>query len=44
MTIVTDHEAVAKRAEQFERKGAREMRLRTEARAVAGPEPEADDV
>jgi|AntDeeMinimDraft_5_1070356.scaffolds.fasta_scaffold02940_7 hypothetical protein len=39
MTIVTDHEAVAKRAEQLEREGAREMRLRAEARAVAGYEP-----
>jgi len=39
MTIVNDHEAVAKRAEQLEREGAREMRLRAEARAVAGYEP-----
>ena len=39
MTIVNDHEAVAKRAERLERKGAREMRLRAEARAVAGYEP-----
>ncbi|OAQ51484.1 hypothetical protein HTG_18940 [Natrinema mahii] len=39
MTMVTDHEAVLKRAEQLERKGAREMRLRAEARAVAGYEP-----
>jgi len=37
--IVTDYEAVAKRAEQLEREGAREMRLRAEARAVAGYEP-----
>ncbi len=39
MTIVNDHEAVVKRAEQLERDGAREMRLRAEARAVAGYEP-----
>ena len=39
MTIVNDHEAVLKRAEQLERDGAREMRLRAEARAVAGYEP-----
>jgi len=39
MMIVTDYEAVAKRAEQLEREGAREMRLRAEARAVAGYEP-----
>jgi len=39
MTIVNDHECVLKRAEQLEREGAREMRLRAEARAVAGYEP-----
>src|SRR6056297_2591193 len=39
MTIVNDHEAVAKRAEQLEREGAREMRLRAGAHAVAGYEP-----
>ncbi|MDQ2051676.1 hypothetical protein RBH26_14445 [Natronolimnohabitans sp. A-GB9] len=39
MTFVNDHEAVAKRAEQLEREGAREMRLRAESRAVAGYEP-----
>ncbi|WP_254525980.1 hypothetical protein [Natrinema caseinilyticum] len=39
MTFVNDHEAVAERAEQLEREGAREMRLRAEARAVAGYEP-----
>jgi len=39
MTIVNDDEAVLKRAEQLEREGAREMRLRAEARAVAGYEP-----
>ncbi|ELY41485.1 hypothetical protein [Natronorubrum sulfidifaciens] len=39
MTIVNNHEAVLKRAEQLEREGAREMRLRAEARAVAGYEP-----
>ncbi|TMT81739.1 hypothetical protein E2L06_17670 [Haloterrigena sp. H1] len=38
MMIVNDHEAVLKRAEQLERDGAREMRLRAEARAVAGYE------
>ncbi|SEU01361.1 hypothetical protein [Natrinema hispanicum] len=39
MTIVRDHEHVAKRAEALEREGAKEMRLRAEARAVAGYEP-----
>ncbi|MFA9427051.1 hypothetical protein [Natronorubrum sp. A-ect3] len=39
MTIVNNHEAVLKRAEQLEREGAREMRLQAEARAVAGYEP-----
>ncbi|TMT78006.1 hypothetical protein E2L06_20850 [Haloterrigena sp. H1] len=38
MTIVNDHEAVVERAERLEREGAREMRLRAEARAVAGYE------
>jgi len=39
MTIVRDMDHVAKRAEQQEREGAREMRLRAEVRAVAGYEP-----
>ncbi|WP_395166304.1 hypothetical protein [Natrinema pallidum] len=38
MTVVRDHEHVARRAEQLEREGAREMRRLAEARAVAGPE------
>ncbi|QLG47878.1 hypothetical protein [Natrinema halophilum] len=36
--MIRDHEHVAKRAEQLEREGAREMRRLAEAKAVAGPE------
>ncbi|MDF9748416.1 hypothetical protein [Natrinema salsiterrestre] len=43
MTVVTDHEAVAQRAEELEREAAREMRIRAEARAVAGYEPTVEE-